>query len=123
MSIDIISDTLNNLMNAKKAGKTNIVVTRTSKLLMNVLDIMKRYGYIDYNLEEGKLTIDLKEISECKAIKPRYAVNKKNIEKYIRRYLPARNFGFVIVSTSKGLMTHDEAKENKIGGSLVAYVF
>ena len=69
------------------------------------------------------LKITLKEVSECRAIKPRFTFNIKTLDKYIRRFLPARNFGYVIVSTSKGLKTHQEAQEDKIGGSLIAYFY
>ena len=123
MSQDIVSDVLNCMMNAKKAKKSEIVITRKSKLLLKVLEIMKQFGYVEYETENGKFKITLKEINECKAIKPRYSVDKDSIEKYVRRFLPARNFGYVIVSTSKGLMTHQEAQENKIGGSLIAYFY
>lgn len=123
MSQDIVSDALNQIMNAKRARKQEIVVTRFSKLLINVLEMMKEHDYIDYELGEKKLKINLKDVSKCGSIKPRFTINKKTLEKYIRRFLPARNFGFVIVSTSKGLMTHHEARENKIGGSLIAYFY
>ena len=123
MSQDIVADVLNQIMNARRAKKEKIVTTRFSKLLINILDIMKQGGYIEYEMEEKELKIMIKEISECKAIKPRYSVNKKTIDKYVRRFLPSRNFGFVIVSTNKGLMTHQEAQENKIGGSLIAYFY
>lgn len=123
MSQDIVSDILNEIMNAKKAKKTSIVTTRHSKLLMKILELMKRYDYIDFEMDEGKLTITIKEVSECKSIKPRFTADKKSLEKYIRRFLPARNFGYVIISTNQGLMTHEEAQENKIGGSLIAYFY
>lgn len=123
MSQDLLSDILNGIMNAKRAGKTELSVTRNSKLLVQILEMMKQYGYIDYEITEGKIKIMLKELNECKAVKPRYAVGKNEVEKYIRRFLPARNFGFVIISTSKGLMTHQEAQENKIGGSIIAYFY
>jgi ribosomal protein S8 len=123
MSQDIVSDVLNEMMNAKKAGKAFIVTKKSSKLLLRVLDMMKSQGYIDYEIKNEKLNINMKEITECKTIKPRYSVDRKNIEKYVRRFLPARNFGCVIISTSKGLMTHQEASENKIGGSLIAYFY
>jgi len=110
-------------MNVKRAKKESLVTTRFSKLLVNVLDIMKQYNYVDYEISEGKLKIILKEVSECKAIKPRYAVGKTKIDDYVRRFLPARNFGYVLISTSKGIMTHQEAQENKIGGSLIAYFY
>lgn len=123
MARDIISDILNEMMNAKKANKTFIETTRFSKLLIKILEMMKSYGYIEYKLEDGKLRITLKEITECRSIKPRYTVAKKDVEKYVRKFLPARNYGYILISTSKGLMTHQEAQENKIGGSLIAYFF
>lgn len=123
MSQDIIADVMNEVMNAKKAKKEQIVLQKSSKLLVRILDMMKRYGYIDYELTDGKLKIMLKELNECKAIKPRYNVNSKEISKYTRRFLPARDFGYILISTSKGLMTHYEAQENKIGGCLIAYFY
>ncbi|MBM3247183.1 30S ribosomal protein S8 [Candidatus Pacearchaeota archaeon] len=123
MSQDRISDILNEIMNAKRARKESIVITSPTQLLMKVFEIMKQYGYIEYETQEDKLKINIKQLNECKAIKPRYSVNKRNIEKYIRRFLPARNFGYVVISTSKGLMTHQEAQESKIGGSLIAYFY
>ena len=123
MSQDIVSDGLNRIMNAKRARKDNLVLTKYSKLMINILEMMKQYGYIEYELADGKIKITLKELNECRAIKPRYTVGMSELENYIRRFLPARNFGFVLVSTSKGLMTHQEAKDNKIGGILIAYFY
>jgi len=123
MSQDIISDVLNQIMNAKKARKEYLVTDKFTKLLLKTLDIMKGYDYVDYEMQDGKLKIIIKNLNECKSIKPRYTADRKNIEKYVRRFLPARNFGYVVISTSKGLMTHQEAQENKVGGSLIAYFY
>lgn len=123
MRQDIIANTLNEIMNAKRAGKTELVVTKNSKLLRNILDIAKQQGYLDYSEEGNKIKIDLKNLNEIKAIKPRYTVPVKNINLYVRRFLPAKNFGLVIVSTNKGLMNHKDAEEKNIGGCLIAYMF
>lgn len=123
MSTDIIADTMNQIMNARRANKKTIRTTRFSKLLLNVLEIMKKQEYIDYRVEGNHLIINIISVTECKAIKPRYSVNMKNIDKYIRRFLPSRNFGYVVVSTNKGLMLHPEALEKKIGGSLIAFFY
>lgn len=123
MSQDVVADVLNQMMNAKRAKRETVITRRFSKLLINLLELMKQQDYIDYEIKDGELKIMLKEIAECKAIKPRYTVNKKNIEKYVRRYLPSRNFGYVIISTNKGLLTHQKAKEDKSGGSLIAYFY
>ena len=36
---------------------------------------------------------------------------------------PAKNFGFLIVSTNEGLVKHYEAEEKNLGGCLIAYVY
>jgi len=123
MSQDIVADALNKLMNAKKAGKTEIVVQKHSKVLRNVLDIAKDNGYLTYEVDGNKMTIKIESLNLIKSIKPRYTVKVDDINKYVRRYLPAKNFGFVIVSTNKGLMKHEEAEEQNLGGCLVAYVY
>jgi len=123
MSQDIVADALNQIMNAKRARKETVVIKQNSKFLISILELMKKLGYLEYKTENKELVISLKEINECKSIKPRFNVSVDKIDLYVRRFLPARNFGYVIISTSKGLMTHQEAIENKIGGSLIAYIF
>ena len=123
MSQDIVADALNQIMNAKKARKESVVIHRHSKLLRNVLDLAKEYEYLDYEIDGTKLTVNLKGINEIMSIKPRYTVDVKSINRYVRRYLPAKNFGFVVVSTNQGLMKHEEAEEKNLGGCLIAYMF
>jgi len=126
MSQDVVADALNMIRNAKKAGKENIEVKKISKVLIEVLKIMKHHGAIKkYKINSKKKSIEISigDLFTCKAIKPRFSVNKDQIEKYRRRYLPARNLGVVIISTNKGLKTHEEALEEGIGGGLIAYFY
>jgi len=124
MSQDIVADTLNNIMNATRAKKKSIVVTKHSKLLLSVLAIAKLKGYIkNYKVDGTKLNIELGNINGCSAIKPRFMVQVEEIEKYEKRYLPAKDLGIVIISTSQGLMTHQTAQDKHIGGSLIAYMY
>jgi len=123
MSQDIVADILNQIMNAKRAKKQFIVVNRNSKLLLNVLDIAKQYGYLDYSVNGNEIKVELKNLNEIRAIKPRYTIPVKRINKYVRRFLPAKNFGILIISTNEGLMTHKDAEEKNTGGCLIAYVF
>ncbi len=126
MSHDIVADALNMMRNAKKAKKTVVKVKITSNLLIEVLKIMKQKGAVKkYKIDakEKSVTITLGDLTECKSIKPRFSCDKTQIEKYRRRYLPARNLGTMVVSTNKGLMTHEEAEEEKIGGCLIAYFY
>ncbi|MEK6757644.1 MAG: 30S ribosomal protein S8 [Nanoarchaeota archaeon] len=126
MSQDIVADALNMIRNAKNAGKEIVKIDRISNLLIEVLKIMKQKGAIKKYKIDGKnkfVEITIGDLTECKAIKPRFSANKDKIEKYRRRSLPARNMGTMIVSTNKGLMTHEEAQEEQTGGSLIAYFY
>ena len=126
MSQDTIADALNMIRNAKKARKNTIKVKRISNLLIDILKIMKDKKAIKkykINAKDQSIEVTLDEVVDCRAIKPRFTVKVDQIEKYRRRYLPARNIGTVLVSTSKGIMTHDQAQEAKIGGCLIAYFY
>ncbi len=122
----IITDVLNRIMNAKTAGRTSCE-TASSVFLVKVLDVMKKNGYLHYTLSEKatpkKIIIEFKRLNECRVISPRFYVGKDEINKYVRRFLPSRDIGIIIISTSKGLMTHKEAEKEKIGGSLIAYCY
>jgi small subunit ribosomal protein S8 len=128
MKSDVVADAFNMMMNAKKVEKTEVRINRISKFLIEVLQMMKDQKYIDFEVKEDEadkpyLIVKMLKLNECKAIKPRYSVTVERIDKYLRRYLPSRNFGTMVVSTNKGLMTHEEAYKNNLGGSLVAYFY
>ena len=124
--MDTITKTLNELMNAKRAGKTECTITPVSGLLLEVLNLMKSEGYIDYKVEKDKfprVVVSIKTLNECRAIRPRFHFQKAELEKYLRRYLPSRDLGIVVVSTDHGVKTHKEAMKNGLGGVLLAYSF
>jgi len=128
MKSDIISDALNTIMNAKRIEKTEVRINRISKFLINILEMMKEEKYIDFEVKDEQeskpyVVVKILKLNVCRAIKPRYSVTSEGVEKYLRRYLPSRNFGTVIVSTNKGLMTQYEADKNNLGGSLIAYFY
>jgi small subunit ribosomal protein S8 len=126
MSQDIVADALNMIQNAKKAGKENIKINRISNLLVEILKIMKQKGALKkYKIDskEKSVTVSIGDLVECRSIKPRFTVKKEQIEKYRRRYLPSRKIGTVILSTNKGLVTHEEAQEEQIGGCLIAFFY
>ena len=125
MSQDIVADGLNEIMNAKRVEKREVVIKMYSKVLIGLLDLMKADGHIDYSVNEKEKTVSVKiiKLNECKAIKPRYYVGVGGIDRYLRRFLPSRNFGKLVISTNRGLVGHKYAIENKIGGSVVAYFY
>ncbi|MFW5846658.1 MAG: 30S ribosomal protein S8 [Nanoarchaeota archaeon] len=126
MSQDIVADALNMIKNANKARKETLKINRISNLFVEVLKIMKQEGAIKrykINPTEKSIEVVIGNLKDCNAVKPRFKVDKRQIENYRRRYLPARNMGTLIISTNKGLMTHEEAQQEKIGGCLIAYFY
>lgn len=124
MSQDIVADGLNRIMNAKRAGKASVTLKYYSKFLTNVLAIGKLKKYIaDYHMTPEGLFVEFGQFHSCMAVKPRYVVKVGEIDKYVRRYLPARGMGIIIISTSSGLVTHQTALEKKIGGGVIAYFY
>jgi len=124
MSHDIVADGINQMMNAIRARKNSVSLKHSSKLLLSVLAIAKLKGYVkSYTMKKGLLEVEIGKLNACKSIKPRFMVSVNDIDKYIKRYLPAKDIGIIIISTSKGLMTNNTAIEKNVGGSLIAYFY
>lgn len=128
MRHDLLADVMSAIKNAEYVGKKECF-TEASKLAKDVLSIMQKEGYIgkfEYidDGKNGKFKIELKNrINNCNVIKPRYSVRINEFEKWEKRYLPARGFGILILTTNIGIITHKEAKEKEVGGKLIAYVY
>ena len=125
MSQDIVSDGLKQIMNAKRIEKRELTIKRYSKVLLGLFKMMKEKGHIDYEVDEEAKTVSVRviKLNECRAVKPRYFVGVDGIDKYLRRFLPSRNFGSLVISTNRGLVSHDEALKLNVGGSVVAYFY
>ncbi len=125
MSQDVVADGLNQIMNAKRIQKSELVIKRYSKVLLSLFEMMKVRGHINYEANEESKTVKVSilKLNECKAVKPRYYVDVSGIDKYLRRFLPSRNFGTLVISTNKGMLDQKEAIKENIGGSVVAYFY
>jgi len=126
---DTLATALSAINNAELRGKTIVILTPASRLLKEVLTLLKKEEYIQ-NFEfietgrGGQIKVTLNgAINKINAIKPRYAITLQEFEKFEKRYLPAKDFGRLVISTSKGVTTHIDAKTKKLGGVLLAYVY
>jgi small subunit ribosomal protein S8 len=129
MRHDPLNDAISTIKNAERTGKGECVLKPKSKLLMSVLQIMQAKGYVGElevsdGIRGGSIRVRLvRQINDCGVIKPRFPVKNSEFARWEKRYLPSQGFGLIVVSTSKGIMSHDDAKEQGLGGRLIVYAY
>jgi len=130
--LDTLANALAAITNAEMRRKSEVVIWPASKLIARVLRVMQRYGYVgEFEYIDdgrwGKIKVQLLgRINKAGAIKPRLPVSYKDLQTpphWVRRFLPSRDIGILILTTSKGVLSHKEALEMKVGGILIAYVY
>ena len=126
---DPLADALSGIDNAESVGHLSHTVSPASNLIGSTLEVFYERGYIDgfEFVEDGKagtFEVELKgAINECGAVKPRYSAGVDDFEQWEKRFLPARDYGTLVVTTSSGIMSHYEARDRGIGGQVLAYVY
>jgi len=127
--MDTLANGLTSIMNNEMRNKQECVISPASKLLGRVLRVMQLSGYIgEFEFiddgRSGKFKVQLLgRINKCGAIKPRFSVGTIQFETWEKRFLPSRDIGVLVVSTSQGVVSHREAKKKKIGGRLLAFIY
>ncbi len=128
---DPLADMLTRIRNAYKAGHPSVSLP-ASKLKAGVLKILRDKGFIEaYKFEEddrqGLLHVYLRyDIDHKPMIDGIERVSRPGLRRYSgSEEIPEvlRGLGVMIVSTSKGVMADDEAKEKKLGGELLCRVW
>ena len=126
---DPLANIMSHIKNHETLGKKELITNNNSKLIREILKIMNQEGYTGtyQEIDDGKGKIIklnlLGNINKCGVIKPRHKIKTQDYEKFEKRYLPAMNFGIIIVSTNQGIMTNIEAKQKNLGGTLLGYVY
>ena len=130
LSTDPISDMLTRIRNAIAVSKTEVSMPH-SKIKQNVADLLKKSNFIDNVSAEGegiakKLIVTINAESANARITEIERISRPGRRSYATvDEIPTvkRGRGIVILSTSKGLMTGDEAKKTRIGGELICKVY
>jgi len=126
---DPLANAMSGIDNAESVGHLTHTVSPASNTIGSILEVLYDRGYVDGfqyvdDGKAGKFEVELKgAINECGAVKPRYAAGSDGFERWEKRFLPARDYGTLVVTTSRGVMSHYEAREQGIGGQVIAYVY
>ena len=128
---DPIADMITRFRNAQLRG-LNTVIIPSSKFRAKILDVLKEEGFIsDYKFltdkkNKGSLLVDLKYSNGLPVIKEISRVSKPGRRIYTRaESIPKikNGLGIVIVSTSMGIMSDNDARSKNIGGEIICRVF
>ncbi|KAK5166637.1 40S ribosomal protein S22 [Saxophila tyrrhenica] len=125
----VLNDALNSIYNAEKTGKRQVLIRPSSKVIVKFLQVMQKHGYIG-EFEEvddhrnGKIVIQLNgRLNKCGVISPRFNVQLKDMEKWIVNLLPSRQFGYIVLTTSAGIMDHEEARRKHVAGKIIGFFY
>lgn len=132
VNVNPLSNALITLYNNEIRRNKQAIIMPASKLVINVLRAMQKEGYVgEFEFIDdgraGKIVVQLLgRINRCGSITPRYPLTYRDLltlPDYIRRYLPSKEIGSIIISTPKGIMSHKDAVRERIGGIALGYVY
>ena len=128
---DPIADMLTRIRNANQMKHLTVLVP-ASKIKLEILNVIKNEGYIEdvefvEDGKQGEIKVTLKYTDKKeRVIKGITRISKPGLRVYAKSTeMPKvlNGLGVAVVSTSNGVMTDREARKQKVGGEVMAYIW
>eukprot|EP01094_Clydonella_sp_ATCC50884_P020686 TRINITY_DN4348_c0_g1_i1.p2 TRINITY_DN4348_c0_g1~~TRINITY_DN4348_c0_g1_i1.p2 ORF type:complete len:140 (-),score=52.17 TRINITY_DN4348_c0_g1_i1:61-453(-) len=127
--VSVLADALKSINNAEKRGFRQVMVRPSSKVIVKFLQVMLKHKYIGSftvvdDHRSNKIVVNLiGRINKTGVISPRFDIRLQDMEKWVVKLLPSRQFGYMVLTTSYGIMDHEEARKRGTGGKILGFVY
>ncbi|KAL6508674.1 40S ribosomal protein S15a [Orobanche gracilis] len=125
----VLNDALKSMYNAEKMGKRLVMIRPSSEVIIKFLLVMQKHGYIGEfefvdDHRSGMIIVEPNgRLNKCGVSSPRFDVGVKEIEPWTARLLPSRLLGYIVLTSSAGIMDHKEARLKNVGGNVLGFFY
>ncbi|KAK1347922.1 ribosomal protein S8 [Hamiltosporidium magnivora] len=115
--------------NANRIGKRSVLLRTSTNMTSAFLELMLKHQYISSltyinDHRNNKVIVSLNgRLNKCGAICPNYNIKVSDVEGFRNRILPARQFGHLVITSTKGVIDHNTAIQEHTGGKVLGFFY
>eukprot|EP00826_Nyctotherus_ovalis_P000629 TRINITY_DN0_c985_g1_i1.p1 TRINITY_DN0_c985_g1~~TRINITY_DN0_c985_g1_i1.p1 ORF type:complete len:131 (+),score=46.17 TRINITY_DN0_c985_g1_i1:39-431(+) len=127
--MDVLSNCLKAIVNAERAGKRQVMLRPVNKIVIKFLRIMQKKKYVgEFEIVDDrrgkKIVLELLgRLNKCAVYSPRFDIKLKDMDGMMSYILPSRHIGYLVLTTTYGIMDHEEAVKKKTGGKILGFFY
>jgi len=140
--MNVLSNCLKAIVNAERAGKRQVLLRPVNKIVIKFLRIMQKKSILKYTYKQfyfieyvgefeivddrrgKKIVLELLgRLNKCGVYSPRFDISIKGMDRMMDYVLPSRQIGYIVLTTTYGILDHEEAVRKKTGGKILGFFY